>query len=246
MHKALKAIYFLTGAACFFYYIVCATWSRMGLNLSWMWLFYGAVLVAAGALSGHVPKGVAIAWRSLLAVGIVGLLALTGLVCSGMRATAPKNLDYIVVLGSRVEEDGTPSPALRHRIRAAIQYLEENPETIVIASGGQGADEPCTEAECIRVTLLAAGIPAERILVEDRSTSTEENLRFSMALMDSPDASVGLVTNNFHVYRAVLHAKKVGLTDAHGIAATYTGPTLPHYVVREAVCLVVGRLMGTL
>ena len=246
MNKTMKMIYFLAGAACLLYFLIFSAWSRVGLSLSWMWLFFGGVLLTAGVLTGRVPRGAAIAWRTFLAVGLAGLLALVSLICSGMSAAAPRGLDYIVVLGARVEKDGMPSLALQRRVNAAVKYLEENPDTMVIASGGQGSDEPTTEAVCIRQALMAAGISSDRILLEERSTSTEENLCFSMALMESPDASVGLVTNNFHVYRALLHAKKAGLTEVYGVAATYTGPTLPHYVVREAVCLVVGWLTGSL
>lgn len=242
----MRLFYGLAGAACIAYYLILGLWARFGLSLSWMWLLFGAVFLGACALSGRVPMGVVIAGRTALCLALAVLTALLIPIFSGMTAHAPENLEYLIVLGARVNEDGEPSLSLQHRIRAAAEYWKENPDTILIASGGQGRDEPFSEAECIRRELLAAGVAEDKILLEDQSTSTAENLRFSRALMRSPDASVGIVTNNFHVYRAVLHARHEGLTNVHGAAAAYIGPTLPHYLVREAICLVVGRLTGNL
>lgn len=242
----MRLFYGLASAACLAYYLVLGLWARFGLSLSWMWLLFSALFGMACALYGHVPKGFVIAGRTAFCLGIAALVALLIPIFSGMNARAPEGLDYLIVLGARVNEDGAPSLSLQHRIHAAAEYSKENPNTILIASGGKGSDEPFSEAECIRRELIAAGVDEKRILLEDQSTSTAENLRFSKALMRSPDASVGIVTNNFHVYRAVRHARHEGLTNAHGIAAAYIGPTLPHYMIREAVCLVVGGLTGSL
>ena len=244
--NGLKAVYAVAGMACIVYYFVFSLWSRFGLSLSWMWLFFGVVLLGAAVLAGRVPGWVTVAWRSVLSTGLAVTIALIALVAAGMNVQAPEGLDYIIVLGARVEPDGSPSPALRRRLDAAKAYLEENPDTVAIVSGGYGTDEPMAEAVCMQRELISAGIAPERILVEDQSSSTEENLAFSKALIDKPYPSVGVVTNNFHVYRALLYAKQAGFTNAHGVAAEYVGPTLLHYMVREVVCLVVGRLTGSL
>ena len=132
------------------------------------------------------------------------LIALLGLVISGMRQTPPANLDYLIVLGARVNPDGNPSPALQNRLNAAIDYLAANPETIAIASGGQGADEPVSEATCIRDALVAAGVDPDRILVEDQSTSTAENLTFSLALMAVSYTHLGAVIDHVVSHDGVL------------------------------------------
>ena len=247
MRKVLRVVYFAAGTACIVYFFVLWRASRFGLSMSWMWPGAGAALWIAGGLCGlrSLPGWLRIAWRACLAAGLVLLMVLEGCVISGMRAQAPADLDYLIVLGARVEEDG-PSPALNRRLNAVMACLDEHPRATIIASGGQGPDEPMSEAECIRRELERRGVDPSRILVEDRSTTTAENLRFSMALMDSPDARVGIVTNNYHVWRALRLARHVGLSDAHGIAAKYTGHTLFHFMVREAVCTVVERLRGNL
>ena len=127
-----------------------------------------------------------------------------------------------------------------------MDCLDEHPDAVIIASGGQGKGEPISEAQSIRDELVARGVDPGRIRLEDRSTSTQENMAFSKALIDSPDAAVGIVTNNYHIWRSMRLARRAGLTDAHGIAAEYTGPTLFHYMIREAVSITVSFLHGYL
>lgn len=248
MKEKLKYIYWLAGAACVAYYFVIGFASRFGLDMSWMWPLGGALLIPAGfaCLTDRIPRWIRYAWRGLLCVGIALVLVLECLVVSGMFSKGPENLDYLIVLGARVEEDGSPSPALRRRLNRTLEYLADNPDTVVIASGGQGTDEVISEAACIRNELAAAGIDEGRIIVEDRSTKTSENLVYSRELMTSPDAEVGLVTNNYHVFRAVKLAEKAGLTNVHGVAAKYTGYTLFHYMIREAACLIADFCLGNL
>ena len=248
LKKVLKYVYWLTSAAMIAYYFVIGHASRFGLDMSWMWPLGGTVLLLAGfaCLTDRIPKWVRYTWRGLLCAGIALVLVLECFVVSGMFRQGPDGLEYIIVLGARVENDGSPSPALRRRLTRTLEYLADNPETIVIASGGQGSDEVMTEAECIRNELVAAGVDESRILTESRSAKTSENLVYSKELMSSPDARVGLVTNNFHVFRAVKLAEKAGLTNVYGVAAKYTGYTLLHYMIREAACTIADFCLGNL
>lgn len=93
----------------------------------------------------------------------------------------PENLDYLIVLGAHV--NGTRlSRALRFRVEKAEEYLRENPRTLAVLSGGRGVDEKISEAKAMADYLLAHGIERERLLLEERSVSTAENLRFSLEL----------------------------------------------------------------
>ena len=94
--------------------------------------------------------------------------------------------------------------------------------------------------------LLRLGIPPERIVQENRSRSTAENIRFSYELMSGQTARVGVLSNNFHIFRAVAIARKQGNHPVCGIAAPYSGVLLPHYMVREFMTLVVDKLRGNL
>ena len=120
----------------------------------------------------------------------------------------------VVVLGCQVFPDGHPSLMLRGRIDAAYDYLTGHPEAVCIASGGQNGSEPVSEAQCIRDTLVSMGIAPERILLEDRSRSTEENLAFSAALIREKGlpTDVAIASDNFHQLRATIWAERSGLT----------------------------------
>lgn len=120
------------------------------------------------------------------------------------------NADYLIVLGARVK--GTvPSLALKYRINAAADYMKNNNQTIAIASGGQGAGEDISEADAIKKGLMKKGIDESRIILEDKSTSTVENLTFSKKLIPAKAKTGVIVTNDFHMYRASSMARDQGL-----------------------------------
>lgn len=158
-------------------------------------------------------------------------------------AKGKENLDYVIVLGAKV--NGTkPSNALRYRIDKAAQYLKENPTAKVIASGGQGEDEGISEAECIKRELIKKGIDENRIILEDRSTSTYENFLFSLQIINDEKASVGIVTNSFHLFRAGCLARTAGSNRFYSVSAPYKGLLAPHYFAREFVSFNADLIFG--
>ena len=181
----------------------------------------------------------------LVAVGVGIFVLAQCCILSQFGARGEKNLDYIIVLGAQMREDG-PSIVLRHRLDKAYEYLMENENTICVVSGGKGANEPCTEAEGMKKYLVEKGISPERILMEDRSTDTSENIAFSAGFIGSTDVSVGIVTNNFHVFRGVQLARHAGFTRVCGIAAPSDIKFLPNNMLREVFGLLKDLVMGNL
>ena len=171
-------------------------------------------------------------FRVLVTSAIIVLIIFCGMICSEFNAKGTQNLDYIIVLGAQVRENG-PSVVLRYRLDAAIEYLNENPNTVCIVSGGQGFNEPFSEADGMADYLIENGIEKSRIILEDKSTNTLENIRNSKTLMESSYNDVGIVTNNFHVFRAVQLAKAQGLESVCGISADSSKIYLPNNVLRE-------------
>ena len=112
-----------------------------------------------------------------------------------------------------------PSKALQYRLDEAIVYLEENPDTKAIVSGGQGKDEYISEAQGMYDYLVAKGIDPDRIIQEEQSENTFQNLTYSAEFLDKEHNSVGIVSNNFHIFRAVKIARKAGYQEVYGIAA---------------------------
>ncbi len=154
----------------------------------------------------------------LAVVGAVLFVIVEGCIISHYRDKGRDGLDYIIVLGAQMKEKG-PSAVLQFRLDAAYAYLMNNENTVCIVSGGQGRNEPCSEAEGMYAYLTQKGIPAQRILMEDQSTDTAENIAYSAELIGTKDVSVGIVTNNFHVFRGIHLAKAAGFREVCGIAA---------------------------
>jgi len=165
-------------------------------------------------------------------VGVVTLGILCGLIAGKFTSRGEKNLDYIIVLGAQIREDG-PSTVLRYRLDEAISYLDKNPDTICIVSGGQGPNEPYPEAEGMAEYLIEKGIDSSRILLEDESQTTVENLRNSKELLEEDYNGVGIITNNFHMFRALRIAEVQEFENVCGIAAKSSILYLPNNILRE-------------
>ncbi len=158
-----------------------------------------------------------------VAVGLLAaLLAAVEIPIVGAALSGPQpGAGYVIVLGAAVYGEA-PSVSLRKRLDKAVSYLEENPSAKVVVSGGQGEGEDITEAECMRRYLIEKGIDKERILTEDHSTSTMENLAYSKAVIeaDGGDASqTVIVSSAYHLYRAKAMAASLGM-DAWGAASS--------------------------
>ena len=134
--------------------------------------------------------------------------------------------DAILILGARVlgtsKETALPSRVLQARLDVAIPYIKQHPETPVIVSGGQGADEPATEAAVMKQYLLNKGVPEKQILLENRATRTKENIVNSQKLFSFK--RLVIVTSDFHMYRSQLLAKRAGISNVSGITAASSFP----------------------
>ena len=147
--------------------------------------------------------------------------------------------DVVIVLGAglRGEDVGRP---LASRLDTAILYWRQNPDAHIIVCGGLGSGAIITEAEAMARYLTARGIPPERIILEDRSTSTYENLKFAKEILDAyfPDGfRAVVVSNDFHIYRAVQIARQAGIEAGH-LGAPTTWYTWPMNYLREMLAVV--------
>ncbi|MGN0194056.1 MAG: YdcF family protein [Pseudoramibacter sp.] len=209
-----------------------------------------AVVLGAAALGVHIgifakmPVIGQHLLEGLILVAAAGALILLGLVLTQFHAKAPDDLDVLIVLGAQVRPDG-PCRALAYRLDTAAAYLSAHPQTRCVVSGGQGDNEPKSEAAAMARVLVQKGIAPERIALEDQSTSTVENLRFSAKVIDQ-NRRVGIVTNDFHLYRSLKLAKKAGYTAVFGLAAPSTTLYLPNNVLREIFGLVKDKLAGNI
>lgn len=152
---------------------------------------------------------------------IMYLLAAHTLIAEEASVEAQPEADYIIVLGARLYGE-EPSPSLLLRLEAATDYLNENPSTTAVLSGGQGENETIPEAEAMRRFLMDKGIPSERLIIESISSNTLENLKYSFSIIDELDSSedkiVVIISSEYHIFRAKMLAKRLGY-DTQGLPA---------------------------
>ena len=160
-------------------------------------------------------------FSTLLCIGLIVVGITEFFILKASFGQPKEKCDYVVVLGAKVRESG-PSASLWDRIYAARDYLEDHPDVIAVVSGGQGIDEPMTEAKAMYDELVALGIEPDRVWIEDNATSTWENLTFSLDLIEKRTGirpvKIGLLSSEYHLFRAGLFAANCGV-DSVGIPA---------------------------
>lgn len=226
----------LAALLCFLYCFIVFS-IRSGSRFYLIWglgglLFLGLAWMIKIDLWSQLPQAVRRAAGVVLLIGILTFVVVESCIFTHYRDQGRPDLDYIIVLGAQMKPGG-PSAVLKFRLDAAYDYLTANEDTLCVVSGGQGANEPCTEAEGMYLYLVDRGIAPERIIMEDKSTDTSENIAFSAALIGGTDKDVGIVTNNFHVFRGVMLARHAGFEDACGISARSNVYFQPNNLVRE-------------
>ena len=186
----MAVIFGVMSLVCLVYFGIISVYSGVKTSAAWVWLVLAIVffLLFRGSHYYHqhknkVPLWVPVSVVTLCTAGAVIFVILQMLIFGGMIGTAPEHLDYLIVLGAKVREDDI-SASLKHRLDKAIRFAQEHPETKLILSGGQGKDEPTTEAQAMAEYLQYNGIAPEQILLEGQSTSTRENMAFSKALIE--------------------------------------------------------------
>ena len=159
------------------------------------------------------PGFAKLATRVFTVILCIGLLVVGITECFIIKASFgdPKEqVDYMVVLGAKVRVTG-PSASLWDRIYAAADYLDAHPNTIAIVSGGQGDDEPMPEAQSMYDELVNLGIEPDRVWIEDKATSTWENLNFALNLIEEKTGErpqkLGVLSSEYHLFRASLFAR---------------------------------------
>lgn len=245
-----SGIMYILAVICIIYFIALAVYTGLRSEFHFIWLAGGIFLLALGKICGlqragviHVPIVIVrLFWGICIALLIV-LISVEAIIISSGHAKPQPGADYMIVLGGQVK--GTRvSLLLKYRLDAAYDYLAENENTRVIVSGGQGSGEDISEAQAMQEYLIAKGISTDRILMEDKSVNTEQNIAFSRRMMDDSKDKVVVVSNAFHIFRAVGICKKQGLAHAEGLGAKSNLLMAPTNYLREAIAVVKYKLCG--
>lgn len=183
-------------------------------------LFY-TFMPTVGRWMPRFAKITTVIFTVALVIGLALFAVTEGFIIRASFGDPGQKTDYLVVLGAKVRPDG-PSVSLWDRIYKARDYLLENPDVIAIVSGGQGTDEVMTEAQSMHDELVKLGIPEDRIWMEDKASSTDENMRFSLDLIQSKTkvrpTRLAILSSEYHLFRASLMADKLGI-DFVGVPA---------------------------
>ncbi len=197
-------------------------------------LWFAGALIAAFHLCGDMAKRIIFI---LTALGMIYFLAVEIPILENHRTDTDAERPYLVVLGAGVRGT-TPTLSLIHRMTAAEEYLKQYSEAKAVLSGGKGPGEDISEAACMKSWLLERGIAEERLLTEDQSSSTAENLRNSARLIKEDGGTldrVAILSSPYHLYRAKMIAGQNGYENPAGVAGVHGYPvySLGMYI-REA------------
>ena len=198
-----------------------------------------AVVLIYGFLLKRKCRRVLIALTVLLALGFCLFLAMEIPVIVDSFGDGDVNADYIIVLGAGVN-GSVPSLSMVNRMTPTIEYLQSHPDCIAILTGGQGEGENLSEAQAMFDYLTARGISPAQLVMEDKATSTEENLKFSFDIIgdELPTSTVAVVSSEYHLHRAKTMAKMLGV-EVYGIPGRTSYPVLmTNYFIREAFGMV--------
>lgn len=313
------------GGLSLVYFGIIVLYSGIETSLAWIWPVFSVfcfLLAKGDSYYRHhrnkVPLWIPVSVSTLCITGLAILIILQIMIFGGMVKPSPSHLDYLIVLGAKVREDDISS-SLKRRLDKVIRYAQEHPETKLVLSGGQGEDEPATEAFAMAEYLRYNGISPEQMLLEVYSTNTKENMICSKALIEDqrrkekererkrqiagnvrrmelnrllvqierkseaagyrnsfldmrgpsavvkkvrpvnakqrmavmeilPDKplQIGVLTSNFHLFRAMEIGKKCGFEQLYGVASSADPVLFIHLCVRESIAILKDKFMGNM
>ncbi len=239
----------VASVVCLLYFVICVIYAGIKTAFVPIWAIAGIVFAVCAVLLKLermnriiIPVWIKTTYLVLFSLGMALFVVVEIGIFSKMLSKGDSDSEYMIVLGARVKEDGM-TKSLKSRLDSAYEYYVNNSSVKIIVSGGQGSDEHKPEAEVMKEYLVEKGVPANSIIEENQSTDTSENFRFSKQYIDVNKKTV-IVSNNFHIYRAMKLAKGAGYTNISGIAAPSDKIMFLNYVVREAVGVVKDYVFG--
>lgn len=248
MKKIVKVFFIILSIVMFLWFAAPVSQNILNIGNIFGMLYFGVLAVALITSKIWIPhiKNICQKTAGRVTLGIFSGALIIGtmymLIAScfmvGASIIPPAEDATVVVLGCKVNGE-QPSLMLSCRLEAAYDYLRENPLAKCIVSGGQGYNEGISEAECMYRWLTERGIDKERIYKEDKSVNTEQNIRYSVQIIQENGLSTNLaiVTDGFHELRASIIAKKQGYS-CGAVSADTPIYLLPTYAVREMFGLI--------
>ncbi len=173
--------------------------------------------------------------KIIVLILVASFIMIEGLIIINGQEDTEYDVEYLVVLGSGLWGD-VLSPTLLDRMNKALEFIENNPNTKIVVCGGQGRGENIPESQAMRDYLVLNGVDDNKIMQEDKSTSTMENLKFAKKILEKLDGKenhkIMIVTNEFHLFRSKFIAKRLGFIP-YGMPSKTITHIAPKYFVRE-------------
>ena len=252
--QVLRVVLGVLGAALFVYSALLLMRNNFNLGnalpalLGLPLILYGIFAPRLNPWFSH-GVGKAVKWFFICGYAfLIGVFSIFGIMMGATAGeTPPPGADAVIVLGAALKGK-QPSDTLTRRLDLAMEYARENPNAVILVSGGQGAQEEIPESHAMRDYLIANGIAEDRILVEDQSTSTRENFVNSKKILDQifgeGNYTTIFVTNDYHVLRAKITAEAAGMTNVSGLAYKTLLYTSPPAYLRESLALLATFTFG--
>lgn len=240
----------LSGVVSFIYFVFYVLVNGVNDVFLYVWLILGALCIGWSVLHRQVIQR-ELLWAKrmeqivavVLCICLAGFLFVLGNIIREAHQEPKPKADYVIILGAHVFGERM-SANLKYRVQVAGEYLKENPNTKAILSGGQGNGEDISEAEAMRRYLVQEGISEDRLLLDDTSVNTEQNIANSAKLIGSKEKRVVVVSNDFHIYRAKRIARKQGYRYVEGLGSKTHPHTIPNCFSREVLAVLKYKLCG--
>ncbi|MFA6941586.1 MAG: YdcF family protein [Clostridiaceae bacterium] len=227
---------------------------KVGLNLGIIFPFvFGLILIIYGLFrirsrGGHIIKNkiIRIIFKTAAYSFLISFILIESFIYSGTKSDGYKKTDYLIVLGAGLKGKNVTA-TLQYRLDKAIVILNQDAGIKAVVTGGKGYGEEVTEASAMENYLIKNGINKDRIIIEDKATSTYENFKFTKEILQKntqkKSFSILVITSDFHMARSKLIAKKFGFI-TYGITAPTYKYLLPNSIIREYFAVIKSLIYG--
>ena len=251
----MKLAYKLIAIISFIYFLVIVIYTGFNITMSYIWLVLSSISIGCYFFNEiyekdkkRIPLYLYVGLNVSYICGVLVFVILQLLIISSINTATVKELDYCIVLGTRLGQDGKPSIALTKRLDKALDYAKDNTETLIVLSGSKDSGDPVEQAHAMAKYMMDKGIELDRLYVELQSDTTTESIVYSKALIDQNEGyidiksgditeegfgavlvaenrpkKIAIITGDFHCFRAKTIAKKVGFNSIYTIGAATDG-----------------------
>ena len=247
-----KIILTIIGIICIWYFIKITAFLGYLNVFNLIWIFIGILFIIIAfskrnllKLLNKKHKVVKIFCLIFVIIFSLSFIVVEVLIITNAKTNHSEDADYLILLGAGLNKD-KPSLTLLRRIETALSYSRNNSTVRIVASGGKSGNEKFSEAEIIAKVLQDNDINYNRIIIENRSRSTYENLKYSGELIESFNKKIVIVSSEFHLYRAECIARKLGYNNIGTLASKTPLILIPNYYVREYFVLIKEILTGNI